>query len=87
MNYTLCPFCGGEATIVRSDDEANVICDFYENDPWNGLGYKIRHLSEENRSCPIRDAEEGAMMRVFISDTKEEAAESWNWRVNDGKVY
>ena len=80
-----CPFCGGKATIVCCDDEGNIHDDDYENDPWSGLGYQIRHSHEENKDCPIATyAAEGAIVGdVYIYDTREEAIEAWNRRAND----
>ena len=81
-----CPFCGGTATIVCCDDEGNIHDDDYKNDPWSGLGYQIRHPYEENEDCPIaKYVEDGAVMGVHIYDTKEEAAEAWNRRVNNDR--
>lgn len=80
-----CPFCGGAAMITCCDDEGNIHDDGYENDPWSGLGYQIKHAHEENEDCPIATyAEDGAIMGgVYIYDTREEAIEAWNRRVND----
>lgn len=84
-----CPFCGGKATIVYCDDEGNLHGDDYEDDPWSGLGYRIRHSHEENEDCPIaRYAEDGATMGdVYIYDTREEAIEAWNRRVNNAEIH
>lgn len=84
-----CPFCGGKATIVYCDDEGNLHGDDYEDDPWSGLGYRIRHSHEENEDCPIaRYAEDGATMGdVYIYDTREEAIEAWNRRTNDAEIH
>ena len=83
MNEELkrCPFCGGKATLVCCDDEGNIHNWDYENDPWSGLGYKIRHSHDDNEDCPIAlYDEDGATMGCFIYDTKEEAIEAWNRR-------
>ena len=84
MNEELkrCPFCGGKATLVCCDDEGNIHNWDYENDPWSGLGHKIRHSHDDNEDCPIAlYDEDGATMGCFIYDTKEEAIEAWNRRV------
>ena len=84
-----CPFCGGKATIVCCDDEGNIHGDDYENDPWSGLGYQIRHSHEENEDCPIATyAVDGAIVGgVYIYDTREEAIEAWNRRTNNAEIY
>lgn len=82
-----CPFCGGKATIVCCDDEGNIHDDDYENDPWNGLWYQIRHSHEENEGCPIaRYAESSTAIGTYTYDTREEAVDAWNRRTNDGKL-
>lgn len=76
-----CPFCGGKAKIVCCDDEGNLHNDDYEQDPWSGLGYQIRHSHEENEDCPIAAyQDDGATIGVLIYDTREEATEYWNRR-------
>ena len=84
-----CPFCGGKATIIYRDDEGNLHGDDYKDDPRSGLGYQIRHSHEENEDCPIaRYAEDGATMGdVYIYDTREEAIEAWNRRVNNAEIH
>ena len=84
-----CPFCGGKATIICCDDEGNLRGDDYEDDPWSGLGYQIRHSHEENEDCPIaRYAEDGAIMgSVYIYDTREEAIKAWNRRASDEQIH
>jgi hypothetical protein len=79
-----CPFCGGEVHIVVSDDEGNIHEEEgYEEDPWSGLGYQIRHTREdipEGKQCPIATwpyEEQG----TYIYDTREEIVELWNRRV------
>lgn len=76
-----CPFCGGEAQITVSDAEGNPRDEAYEQDPWSGLSFKIRHVYEENKECPIAnyDCDESGM-GVFLYDSREEATEAWNKR-------
>lgn len=82
-----CPFCGGKATIVCCDDEGNIHDDDYENDPWNGLWYQIRHSHEENEGCPIaRYAESSTAIGTYTYDTREEAIEAWNRRTNEPEI-
>lgn len=79
-----CPFCGGEATVIICDDEGNVHDKEYETNHWSGLGYMIGHSHEENPKCPIaKYSDDGAEMGVWIYDTKAEAIEAWNGRVNE----
>lgn len=76
-----CPFCGGEARITVSDDEGNHRNEEYENDPWSGLSFKIKHVHESNRGCPIANYEaDGGSLGVYLYDTREEAIEAWNKR-------
>lgn len=84
-----CPFCGGKATIICCDDEGNNHDGDYENDPWSGLGYLIRHSHEENEDCPIATyTEDGATVGgVYIYNTREEAAEAWNRRTNNAEIH
>lgn len=78
-----CPFCNGEATILVSDDEGNDRNEEYENDPWSGLAFKIGHIHENNKGCPIaKYAEDGGSMGVYLYDSREEAIEAWNTRFN-----
>lgn len=79
-----CPFCGGKVQIVCCDDEGNVHEDGYAKQPYSGLGYRIRHAHEDNEDCPIaRYSEDGAIMGIYIYDSKEEAIEEWNRRLKD----
>lgn len=79
MMLKSCPFCGGKAEIVCCDDEGNIHNDNYENDPWSGLWYQIRHSHEENKDCPIATYD-GIIGNIYMYETKEEAAEAWNNR-------
>lgn len=84
MNKELkrCPFCGGKATLVCCDDEGNIHRGGYENDPFSGLCFRICHSVEENENCPIASYDvDGATMGIYLYDTKEEAIEAWNRRV------
>ena len=75
-----CPFCGGKARTRVCDDEGNIKSDDYEDDPWSGLGYMIFHTVEENPTCPIAHYD-GELIGTNIYDTREEAMEAWNKRV------
>lgn len=76
-----CPFCGGEASISVSDDEGNQRNEEYENDPWSGLSFKIKHGHESNKDCPIANFEEdGGNVGVYLYDSRKEAIEAWNKR-------
>jgi len=76
-----CPFCGGEADFGISDREGNSRDEEYEKDPWSGLSYTIEHVHEANSGCPIAQYEcDGAMMGVYLYDSREEAAAAWNKR-------
>ena len=81
-----CPFCGGSAKIVLCDDEGNLHDKDYAQRPYSGVGFMIRHTHEENPQCPIAiyEVDGGIVSGVYIYDTKEQAAEAWNRRVNDG---
>lgn len=83
-----CPFCGGSAKIVLCDDEGNLHDEDYALRPYSGVGFKIRHTHEENPECPIAgyEVDGGIVGGVYIYDTKEQATESWNKRVNDASV-
>ena len=81
---TPCPFCNGEVKIVVCDDEGNDHNDDYENDPWSGLGYKLRHTGEDvpnGVECPIA-THDGEDLGKLIYDTREEAATIWNSRIS-----
>lgn len=81
MKLKPCPFCGGKATIIVSDSEGNDRNAVYENDPWSGLSFKIKHDHENNKGCPIANYEEdGGSMGVYLYDDREEAITAWNTR-------
>lgn len=76
-----CPFCGGTANIVISDDEGNLREPEYEKDQRSGLSFKIQHTHEENEGCPIATYEcDDATMGVYLYDSREEAAAAWDKR-------
>lgn len=78
-----CPFCGGEVYLAISDDEGNDRDEEYAKDAWSGLSYKIAHAIEDNAHCPIaKYAEDGAMMGVYLYESRDEAIERWNKRVS-----
>ena len=79
-----CPFCGGKAKLLICDSEGNIHSKGYEQDPWSGLGYRIAHVHEENKGCPIaKFKEDNAEMGVYIYDSKEEAILAWNRRAHE----
>lgn len=78
-----CPFCGGEARIIVCDDEGNHHMEDYENDPWSGLGYMLYHSEGENPNCPIAHDSNG-QCGYYIYDSRKEAIEAWNRRVDNG---
>lgn len=76
-----CPFCGGVAKIVVSDDEGNDRNEEYEQDPWSGLSFRIQHHYESNKDCPIAlYKEDGGGMGVHLYDSREEVVNAWNTR-------
>lgn len=78
----ICPFCGGEIHIVPCDEEGNLHEEpGYEENPRSGLGYRLRHIHEENMECPISSAgEDGGTIGVWIYNTQESAAEACGMR-------
>ncbi|WP_121614764.1 Lar family restriction alleviation protein [Virgibacillus halodenitrificans] len=78
-NLLPCPFCGGKANIVVSDDEGNDRNEEYEKDPWSGLTFKLNHDEETNKDCPIANFEEDHI-GVYLYETRDEAIKSWNTR-------
>lgn len=82
-----CPFCGGKIRVVVCDDEGNRHDEEYEKDPWSGLGYQLYHdiTDDPSKSCPIARHEGEGEMGVWIYDSREEAIEAGNRRVNDGE--
>lgn len=78
-----CPFCGGKVKFLILDDEFNIKDEDYEKDPRSGLQYVLWHDAEENEDCPIAVWSE-QILGEYGYDTKKEAAEAWNRRVNDG---
>ncbi|GIP14379.1 hypothetical protein J40TS1_00210 [Paenibacillus montaniterrae] len=76
-----CPFCGGGAKLTVSDREGNSRMADYENDPYSGLSFKISHVHEQNKGCPIANYEcDDASMGVYLYGSREEAIEAWNTR-------
>jgi hypothetical protein len=78
-----CPWCGAEMELVVCDEEGNLHDKEYENDPWSGLGYKIRHpfVEEKHTDCPIEPATHAAyegLIGTYIYPTKEDAIKTWN---------
>lgn len=83
-----CPFCGGIPDIGTFDDEGNSHIELeYEKEPWSGLTYGIIHddtnANDEDFDCPIAVADIGRPIGRFLYDTREEAIEAWNRRMND----
>ena len=79
-----CPWCDVPATVMVCDEEGNIHDDGYEDDPWSGLKFALRH-DEDNagRDCPIA-TENGAILGNWLYDTREEAENAWNRRAADG---
>ncbi len=77
-----CPFCGGEIKLQIVDDEGNFQDEEYEKDPWSGLGYMYTHNYIDNPKCPIAKYA-GEIIGIHIYDTREEAIEAWNRRVEE----
>lgn len=76
-----CPFCGGKAQLVISDDEGNLRDEEYEKNPRSGLSFKIRHAHEENEGCPIATyAVDDATMGIYLYESRDEALQAWNLR-------
>ena len=80
-----CPFCGAKIRIVVCDDEGNLHCDEYEENPWSGLGYRLYHdiADDPTEKCPIAGHEAEGEMGIWIYDTREKAIEAWNRRAED----
>lgn len=81
-----CPFCGAKIRIVVCDDEGNGHNDDYENDPWSGLGYQLYHDIDDapDMECPIARHRGEGIMGIWIYDSREEAAEAWSRRADNG---
>lgn len=79
MELKSCPFCGGQASLWVSDREGNIRDEDYENDPWSGLGFQIRHEQINNQGCPIASHEHESV-GILIYDSREEASDTWNNR-------
>jgi hypothetical protein len=79
-----CPFCGGTAGFTICDDEGNVRDPEYEDDPWSGLSFAIRHTVEDNPDCPIAAFEDdGGKVGTMLFGSRKAAAESWNTRYGE----
>lgn len=78
-----CPFCGGKVKFLLMDDEFNIKDDDYADNPWSGLQYGLCHEESANEDCPIA-TEDGAMLGLYGYETREEAAEAWNRRCDNG---
>ena len=74
-----CPFCGGVAKILVSDDEGNERNEEYEQDPWSGLSFRIAHTFDENEECPIATHED-EMIGAYLYGKRENLIKSWNNR-------
>ncbi|AAU85075.1 Lar-like restriction alleviation protein [Bacillus phage BCASJ1c] len=76
-----CPFCGGKASVSVSDDEGNQRNEEYENDPWSGLSYQIKHDNRSNIDCPIAGhAEDGGIVGTYLYDSRKDLIAAWNKR-------
>ena len=83
-----CPFCGGKTRIVVCDYEGNIRDTEYEKDPWSGLGYLLYHdITDvpDGKECPIAGREGERALGRLIYDTREEAIELWNKRVDNDR--
>lgn len=78
----VCPFCGGIAKIIISDNEGNDRNDEYEKDPWSGLSFKIAHTYDGNENCPIA-THLGETIGSILYDSREELIKTWNLRHTD----
>ncbi len=78
-----CPFCGGEASLYVCDAEGNIHDDDYENDPWSGLAFKIKHTTKDDPTgeCPIA-TDEGDGVGMWHYDNRAEAESVWNNRAD-----
>ncbi|MEK3955836.1 hypothetical protein [Psychrobacillus sp. FSL K6-1464] len=74
-----CPFCGGIAKILVSDDEGNDRNEEYEQEPWSGLSFKIVHTFDGNESCPIA-THIGETIGSILYDNRKELIGRWNLR-------
>ena len=88
MDY--CPFCGGNAKIVFTDDEGNHKCQDdteYLDDPWSGLAFWIQHNVKD---CPISTGDDSGSWDeehyCWGYDTPQEAADAWNTRYDKSKT-
>lgn len=81
-----CPFCGGKVSLVLCDDEGNLHDEAYREHSYSGLGFMLHHAYEENPECPIAsyECDGGILGGVYIYSTKEQAAEAWNRRAENG---
>lgn len=79
-----CPFCGNKIKIIILDDEFNMHDEKYENEPYSGLQYGLSHVESYNPDCPIATYE-GEILGVYGYDTRQEAIEAWNRRVDNDK--
>ena len=83
-----CPFCGGAIRIAVCDDEGNTHDADYENNAWSGLGYQLYHdIADvpEDEECPIARLVGEGVMGAWIYDTREEAVEACNRRVDNDR--
>lgn len=80
-----CPFCGGtDVKIVLCDSEGNVRRADYEQDPYSGIGFMIRHVADE---CPVSNHPyDSGDCYVEIYGTRKEAVAAWNRRPHDGHM-
>jgi hypothetical protein len=68
--------------ILVCDEEGNVKCEDYEEDPWGGLSFALSH--ERNSSddkCPISGFNADEVTAGFLYGTREEAISSWSIRI------
>jgi hypothetical protein len=79
-----CPFCGIKPVIGICDSEGNEHPPEYVNDPWSGLGYRLKH-EYGPLPCPIA-THEGESLGCRIYDSEAEAIAAWNRRATPAPV-
>lgn len=60
------------------DDEGNIHDEGgYEDDPWSGLAFSVRHYNE-GVPCPVKTDPDETYFRMY--DSRKDAVEEWNTR-------
>lgn len=78
-NTKPCPFCGGEVSVVITDDEGNFRDEDYARDPWSGLSFALYHDNEDNLNCPISN-HVGEILGSTLYNTEKDAVLAWETR-------